>query len=251
LAHHVGGFDEIDVFINSLQRNLYFAAFGGLMYLAFEPYMRRSAPERVVSWNRLLAGDWRDPLVGRDLLIGAAAASFMAVTILLLFIVPLQLGYPPRSPGMGIPHLFGIGELPGRFSEDLSRALITTFVLSFLILLVGLLLRRKWLGTLVVLIVATVLLVTGDSDGDQTLWVVLSKVSLAFFFVLLPARFGVLALISGMMFGMALDWGIPLGTWFMGFYFAYTLILLAIAVFGFYTSTGGTKVFEGKTFLPD
>jgi hypothetical protein len=38
---------------------------------ALEPYLRRRWPERIISWNRLLAGEFRDPLVGRDILIGS------------------------------------------------------------------------------------------------------------------------------------------------------------------------------------
>ncbi len=59
----------------------------GLLYLAFEPSVRRHWPYALVSWNRLLVGRWRDPLIGRDTLVGAIAGcghpfSFMAVQIL-------------------------------------------------------------------------------------------------------------------------------------------------------------------------
>ncbi len=59
-----------------------FAALTWLLYLALEPYVRRSRPALIVSWTRLLAGEWRDPMVGRDVLIGsllglAAAATFV------------------------------------------------------------------------------------------------------------------------------------------------------------------------------
>ncbi len=47
-----------------------FAAFSGLGYAAFEPYVRRKWPHVLISWSRLLAGRWRDPLIGRDLLVG-------------------------------------------------------------------------------------------------------------------------------------------------------------------------------------
>jgi hypothetical protein len=37
-------------------------------------------PELLTSWTRLIAGNWRDPLVGRDVLIGVlAAAGYLAV----------------------------------------------------------------------------------------------------------------------------------------------------------------------------
>ena len=36
--------------------------------------MRRFSPERLVSWTRLLAGDVRDPMVAREVLVGVAIA---------------------------------------------------------------------------------------------------------------------------------------------------------------------------------
>ena len=43
-----------------------------LLYLALEPYVRRFWPATLVSWSRLMARQWRDPLVGRDILFGVA-----------------------------------------------------------------------------------------------------------------------------------------------------------------------------------
>jgi serine/threonine-protein kinase len=73
-SNHVPAFfPELDRFFNALREGLRNAAFTWLLYMALEPIVRRNWPELVVSWNRLLAGDWRDPLVGRDVLIGALA----------------------------------------------------------------------------------------------------------------------------------------------------------------------------------
>ena len=45
------------------------------VYMAFEPYVRRRSPRTLISWTRLLAGRFRDPLVGADLLVGCVLAS--------------------------------------------------------------------------------------------------------------------------------------------------------------------------------
>lgn len=69
--NHVPAFlPEIDRFMHAVRFALQGAATAWLVYLALEPSVRRNWPELIVSWNRLLAGDWRDPLVGRDVLIG-------------------------------------------------------------------------------------------------------------------------------------------------------------------------------------
>jgi serine/threonine-protein kinase len=46
------------------------AAVGWVFYIGMEPSVRRWWPHILVSWTRLLSGEWRDPLVGRDILAG-------------------------------------------------------------------------------------------------------------------------------------------------------------------------------------
>ena len=43
-----------------------------LIYLALEPFVRRSWPTMLVGWSRVLGGRVRDAVVGRELLIGCA-----------------------------------------------------------------------------------------------------------------------------------------------------------------------------------
>ena len=55
--------------------------FVGLMYIALEPFVRRSWSEMLISWNRIMAGDFRDPMVGRDILVGGLLGLGHAVGI--------------------------------------------------------------------------------------------------------------------------------------------------------------------------
>ncbi len=244
-THHVAS-DEADLIIIGLQSALYWSVFPGLMYLAFEPYMRKSVPERVISWNRLLAGDWRDPLVGRDLLIGAAAGSILFLANgLLVYLIPIWQGEPPQAPSIRISTLSGVSGFPGDLLDQLSVGLFAAFLVSFLILFSGLLLRRKWLGTAAVLLIFSGLLLMDNSATGLGPLRIVSIMLIAVMIVLLPARFGVLAVISFWFF----PWngaGIPFGTWYTGAYAAWALTLLGIAVFGFYTSTAGQKLWQGK-----
>jgi hypothetical protein len=70
-----------------------------LLYVALEPFVRRVSPERLVSWTRLLAGDVRDPMVARDVLVGVAIA-FASLGLALL---PMTLvARPPLLPSRRI-----------------------------------------------------------------------------------------------------------------------------------------------------
>ncbi|HZH35153.1 MAG TPA: serine/threonine-protein kinase, partial [Pyrinomonadaceae bacterium] len=62
--------NELWLFFQAARLGLFFAAFTWIFYIALEPFVRRRWSELLVSWSRLMAGDFRDPLVGRDVLVG-------------------------------------------------------------------------------------------------------------------------------------------------------------------------------------
>jgi hypothetical protein len=61
-----------------LKWTLLLAALISLLYLALEPEIRRRRPRAAVAWTRLLRGGIRDPLVGRELLLGLACGAALA-----------------------------------------------------------------------------------------------------------------------------------------------------------------------------
>ena len=65
-------------------------------YLAAEPYVRRRWPRVLVSWVRVLAGRVRDPLVGRDVLIGCVGGTMLAVLGFGGILVPGWFGFAPE-----------------------------------------------------------------------------------------------------------------------------------------------------------
>jgi hypothetical protein len=79
-GHHVSTFsDEYGHLVTMLAFALHWAAFAWILYVALEPYARRRWPHALIAWNRLLDGRLRDPLVGRDLLIGAVGGTAISV----------------------------------------------------------------------------------------------------------------------------------------------------------------------------
>ncbi len=255
-VHHVPSlFGELNLFISALQSALYWAGMAGVMYLAFEPYLRKSAPERIISWTRLLAGDWRDPLVGRDVLIGAALGVFTtAIWVVTTYFVPAMQGKPApnlniltgQGPGGGI--FVGIGGFPDMFFDKITEALITTFIVSFLILFLGLLLRRKWLGVAAVLLInVSISIASGFANNQSPIEVVANTVVVSGA-VLATARFGVVAMISLLLFADIMNRPVTteLSAWYASEFVLYTIVLFGLAIFGFYTSTAGQKLWQGK-----
>src|SRR5918997_2318189 len=70
-ANHVpelGG--VVWLFIQGVSLALFIATVTWVFYIALEPFLRPPWSELMISWSRLMAGDFRDPLVGRDILVG-------------------------------------------------------------------------------------------------------------------------------------------------------------------------------------
>lgn len=85
-----------------LGRALYPAAVLWVLYMALEPYVRRRWPRTLLSWTRVLAGRFRDPLVGRDLMAGALLANLI-FGCLILGRAGIAAGATRASPARAAP----------------------------------------------------------------------------------------------------------------------------------------------------
>jgi predicted Ser/Thr protein kinase len=166
-GHHVASlFTEWLQFSIAIGKSLADAAATWVLYLALESSARRLHPRFLVSWNRLLRGRHRDPLVGRDILAGVALAMIITPFWLQLpILIPHWLGTAAPPPPMffplgGLPFLVFLNPplplalLGGRFAlEALADSLLAGFGLTvtWIILLLGLhlLLRRLWAALIV------------------------------------------------------------------------------------------------------
>jgi hypothetical protein len=247
VEHHNGLLErEFNLLILSLARAVYTAGFVGTLYLALEPFVRRRWPRWIISWSRLLAGGFRDPLVGRDFLIGAVFGAVAILTFNLAFIGPRWIGRPPQlalSPGAD-----GFGSHPfiERFGAQITAAVFIAFILLFLLLLFVLVLRRERLAQLAVWILTT--LVASLLAQISPIMIPFSAIG-ALLLVLVLYRFGLLAMISAL-FLFHLWVFFPITTEFTAWYATDFTIGLAICValsaYGFYTSLAGQPLFSGK-----
>jgi serine/threonine-protein kinase len=227
------------------------ALMAGVLYLALEPYVRRLWPETIVSWTRLLSGQLRDPLVGRDVLAGMAIAS--AVMILQVPITWCTLHFDLWGPYPGsTPYNFlrggryAAGELLGGALFMLSYALI---VMMFLLIL-RIVLRRPWIaGT------AFCLGWCGVGYAQYAMWlpstpaVLVMLIGVLLFgiaMLFLLTRFGLVATIAALVAGAD---QFPATTDMSAPYFGISLIpaaaVLALAIYGFKLSLAGQPLFRG------
>jgi len=127
-AHHVPDVGiEQERFFQAIALAMFFAAMLWIFYLAAEPYVRKTWPHILITWSRLLAGRFRDPLVGRDLLLGAACGTAMTVISYVFHLVPGWMAWPPIDPHA--PELvMGTRELLARMFMVLSNAMSNTML---------------------------------------------------------------------------------------------------------------------------
>jgi predicted Ser/Thr protein kinase len=78
-AHHaLGGEDEARMLAAGLGEAAGVALGAWFFYIALEPGVRRTWPRTLIGWTRLLAGRFRDALVGREILFGIAGGVVLA-----------------------------------------------------------------------------------------------------------------------------------------------------------------------------
>jgi hypothetical protein len=98
-ASHVAALGpEIQRIFDALGRGLFDAAVLWLAYLGLEPYVRRHSPGSILGWSRLVAGHWRDPRVGVDVMVGVSAGLAMTVLYAAHNVLPAIAGYPEPMP---------------------------------------------------------------------------------------------------------------------------------------------------------
>jgi hypothetical protein len=247
LNHHPPMTAELGLLRNALAYAALNFGVVWLLYLALEPYVRRRWPHRITAWSRLLAGNIRDPLVGRDLLIGGLGAISLAWLTRAITRICIWLGLPEHIPSpLDWATLYGLSGLVSGFL-GMQFATISAFLLLFTLLLLSRFLRKEWLAFSVAWLVFTFL--NGNVGGNQlaTAWMV-SGLSIASW-IIIQARFGLLATVSFMALLQMLV-SFPITSDFSAWYAQGTIfvlvVYLAICGYGFYTSLGGQRVFAGK-----
>jgi hypothetical protein len=60
-------------------------ASAALLYLAFYTFVRRKWPVMFIGWSRIIAGGVRDPVVGRDVIVGTVAGTLMICIVWLVY----------------------------------------------------------------------------------------------------------------------------------------------------------------------
>jgi hypothetical protein len=256
-AHHSPGIvGEIDLMRMLLALALYRGAMAWLMYIAIEPYVRRVWPEMLIGWSRVASGRFRDPRVGRDVLVGACAGMLVS---LVPHVMALSLRWAGHSGQiLGVAALGSpVGQLTVSARQGLEFVILQMWVnatgpllLALALVLFRILLRSRTAAALalVVLFSMTILgLITPqDIRGVQWVFLLVGAVLSASVLALLQVRFGMLAafaagqvlLTTSGIVPITFDWSAPYAeaSWLI------VGTILALAVYGFRTTLAGRPI---------
>jgi predicted Ser/Thr protein kinase len=214
-----------------------------LLYLSLEPALRSRWPQSIVTWNRVLKGQWSDAQVWAHILIGAASGLLTIVVVSLREISALSTEGLGFSGSLGM--LLGARQWAGltvlRFSEALQSGLLIFFVIFGL----RLLLRKDWIAALASasLMAALEGNLRTAPDAVMAFLVYVCAYSVMNWILL---RLGLVVMISSIFFINSfgnLAFGTDLTTWYAPYGLATLALMLGIAVFAFWKSLGNRELF--------
>ena len=245
---HVPTLWELYLFVMFMSWALFVSGFLWLLYISLEPFVRRRWPASLISWSRVLSGSFRDPLVGRDVVVGCVLGVVATVLSYLPYPVAAKVGLPEGLPLAGPLRAFlGARAVVALAPWSVAGPIFMALAMLFILFLLRVLLRSEWAAVVLLVLILT----AGDalgSDSPLLIGIVNAVAYGATVFVL--ARFGLLAVVVGFVSASMLSWfpiTTDLSAWYSGIGLAGVLLLLGLTVYGFHTSLGGQPLFGGAS----
>jgi serine/threonine-protein kinase len=243
-AHHVPDVrSEWSLLALALGETLLGFAFAWLSYIALEPYFRRRWPDLLISWNRLLTGRLRDPLVGRDVLVGMLVGATNAMLIHFSNALPAWIdasGMTPVPPSESM--MRGTREAASFFFTRQYDAVFNALGIMSLFFLSTLILRRKWLAAVALGLVFVILNLSGENLSIELPFAFLRAALLVF----LVLRFGLLSVAVGGFVDVLLEASpitLDFSQWYAGRSLFAVSLFVGIALYGFRIALGRRPIF--------
>ena len=186
--------EQVDQLFNAFARAVLIAGHTWLFYVALESQVRRVWPEMLIGWVRLLDGRFRDPLVGRGILVGLCAGVLGASILHLDHLLP-KLIYE-RDYGLPVYHPVGTMEaLAG--GRLVVASILESSVLLFryalimitLLLVIRFIVRSRWLAVGAFVLLQAILFA---GSVETTVWSKLLFAALAVVVTFAVVRYGLL-----------------------------------------------------------
>jgi serine/threonine-protein kinase len=244
-------FPQLFRLINLAGLALFLSGFLWLLYIAVEPYVRRYWPHVLIAWSRLLSGRFRDPLIGRDIMIGMLFGLGQTMIFIVGRPVLVSLGAPPTAPGyFDLQVLYGGRFLLGNLLTPVG--IWWLFFILFFFFILRLMLKRQWLAFIVLLMLFAIPNIMVRSPGfslsAHACKAAFGILGLSIMMLVL-IRFGLVAALAA---GIITDLlrSMPLtfdpSVWYANTSFIALGFIGAMALYGFHTALAGRSLFKDE-----
>ena len=245
VAHHVPSLSaEFAILEEHLAWSLLWTITIWIVYLALEPFVRGRWPHRIISWKRFISTDVRDPLVGRDILLGVLLGVTNELIALLWLLTPRLLRLPTPPVWVDATTLSGLRAQLGRVTSIMLEAPLAALATLFVLLLLSIILRKDWLAAL-----AGWLLGIGITlfPGENPLLDIFFTTLCTGIFIFGLMRFGLLTAVFAYVTQLLefMPMTTNLSAWFASATILVVVFLLGLAFYGAFTSIGGRAAFKG------
>lgn len=240
--HYLSAPYETSLVFRLLGDAMFWGVVSYVLYIALEPVVRRRWPHHLIASTRLLSGNVRDPMVGRDVLVGVIAGLLHPAIIGATHWVQHRSGSAVSPLYFGDPNVlrgsrFGLAHVATSFSSGA----IQGFIFIVLLVIFVLIFRKPWLAAAGLAAVATAgYYFAIGAVTVPTLLVTALIVGVAF-------RFGLLAVTVAQATFMVL-FHYPLfagGSWNAATTAIPIAAVAALALWSFVTALGDQRAFAG------
>jgi hypothetical protein len=228
-------------------------------YIALEPWARRFWPETLVTWSRVVAGRWRDPLVGRDVLIALVGAVLMSCAHRVLYLwitntggAPAGVAFAPNPDsvaggfGFSLLNLMGARHSSGGMLLSLIVGISNSLSLFFVVFFFRVLIRRPVLSA--VAAIAFLTLANWGINSGLT-WDGWFSVAVVSVLALASTRYGFFTLVVWTWFGQFGEHAMltpNFGEWYGQSSLMVVVVMTATALWAFHTALGGQPLFASS-----
>ncbi len=235
-VHYVPDSAMINYVFTNASWALAVASLMWLAYIALEPMVRAHWPQSLITWNRVLAGQLGDAQVGSQILIGATVGMILHLVFAWRLHWSIARGGVPA--GLEESLYRGTAYYLSNWVSTVQGAIITSFIIFFVLCGLKALLRVDWIAALAASLVLT--LQEGAVRQSTSLsFDILLYVAIFALVAFMLLRMGMVPSIAAVIFVNAagrVQTAPDFLNWINAVAVVQTLILAAIALFGFWRS---------------
>jgi Protein kinase domain len=243
-AHFVASLETLLPIILAISTSLFVAGALWVLYIALEPYVRRNWPQTIISWTRLMSGRFRDPLVGRDVVLGVGMGMSWVLVYELGLWFRMRHGAPPEFPSYD--YLMGTREAFGNWLSTLAVSILGTLLFFLTLVLLRVVVRNRWVAAALFVAIFTIPHLVGSDHivVDTIVWVTIYSIA-----AIGVVRFGLIVLgVSSLMANVLLNlpYTLDFSNWYASQSLFIALIFVAIGAWGVYTSLVGKPLWKDE-----